>query len=63
MLDHGCQLIIATHSDGLAYPGAVIYEINDSESTQKSYEETVFLNTYSLFINNHHRMIRYTRLM
>ena len=39
MLDHGCQLIIATHSPILlAYPGAVIYEINDSEITQKSYE-------------------------
>ena len=58
MLDHGCQLIIATHSPILlAYPGAVIYEINDSEITQKSYEETEVFNTYSLFINNHHRMI------
>lgn len=58
MLDHGCQLIIATHSPILlAYPGAVIYEINDSEITQKSYEETEVSNTYSLFINNHHRMI------
>ncbi|WP_456048144.1 AAA family ATPase [Abiotrophia defectiva] len=58
MLDHGCQLIIATHSPILlAYPGAVIYEINDSEITQKSYEETEVFNTYSLFINNYHRMI------
>lgn len=49
----GSQLIISTHSPVLlAYPGAVIYHLNNEGYHQTTYEESYIYNDMRAFINN-----------
>ena len=49
----GSQLIISTHSPVLlAYPGAVIYHLNDAGYHQTTYNDSYIYNDMRAFINN-----------
>ncbi len=57
---NGCQFIISTHSPLLiAVPNAKIYEIEDGELVEKSFEDTKQFFLYKTFINNPERYLKY----
>ena len=52
-VDAGSQLIICTHSPVLlAYPGAVIYHLNENGIQQTTYEESYIYSDMYSFVNN-----------
>lgn len=52
-VDAGSQLIISTHSPVLlAYPGAVIYHLNEEGIRKTTYEESYIYNDMRSFIDN-----------
>lgn len=52
-VDAGSQLIISTHSPVLlAYPGAVIYHLNEEGIRETTYEESYIYNDMRSFIDN-----------
>ena len=52
-VDAGSQLIISTHSPVLlAYPGAVIYHLNEEDIRKTTYEESYIYNDMRSFIDN-----------
>lgn len=52
-VDAGSQLIISTHSPVLlAYPGAVIYHLNEEGIRETTYEESYIYNDMCSFIDN-----------
>ncbi|MBN2878581.1 MAG: AAA family ATPase [Clostridia bacterium] len=59
LVDKNSQLIIATHSAILsAFPGAVIYEANDTEFVKRAYEETDNYMVTKYFLNNKERIFK-----
>lgn len=55
----GSQFIIATHSPiVMAYPGAIIYELQENGIHECSYTETENYKVTAGFINNHEEMVR-----
>lgn len=54
------QFIIATHSPILlAFPNAVIYELNDDKIQKTSYKNTSTYNIMKQFLDSPERMVRY----
>ena len=52
-VDAGSQLIISTHSPVLlAYPGAVIYHLNEEGIRKTTYEESYIYNDMRSFVDN-----------
>jgi len=59
LVNKNSQLIIATHSPILSgFPGAVIYEANETEFVQRAYEETDNYMVTKYFLNNKERIFR-----
>jgi predicted ATPase len=59
LVNENSQFIIATHSPILlAYPGATIYQLDDSGIKQVRYEETEHYMVTRHFLNNHAEMVR-----
>lgn len=53
------QFIVATHSPILlSYPGATIYQIDDSGINEIAYQDTDYYNITKSFLNRHEMMLR-----
>ena len=60
MLENSSQFIISTHSPILmAYPGACIYELNETGIEKKDYRETDHYRITKQFIDEPERMFSY----
>jgi predicted ATPase len=58
LIQQDSQFIIATHSPiVMAYPDAIIYEINETGIARTDYTETENYNLSLHFINNHQKMV------
>ncbi len=59
---HMSQFIITTHSPILmAYPGATLYEVRESEMPQISFEETEHYSVTKSFLNNPEAYLRFLK--
>jgi predicted ATPase len=59
LVKENSQFIIATHSPILlAYPNAIIYQLDDAGIKQVNYEETEHYMVTKYFLNNHQEMTR-----
>jgi len=58
LIDDSSQFIVATHSPILlAFPGAVIYQIDDTGISEVSYRETEHYTITKSFLENPDRML------
>ncbi|MGF7040380.1 AAA family ATPase [Mucilaginibacter lappiensis] len=59
LVNENSQFIVATHSPILlAYPNAIIYQLDDAGIKQVNYEETEHYMVTKYFLNNHQEMTR-----
>ena len=59
LTQEGSQFLIATHSPILmAFPGARIYELSDTEIRQTAYRETEHYRLTKRFLNDPESMLR-----